>query len=295
MLTRSSNIMALAAGAALIVALLTMPQPGSVDVADSGRDNTNNSNTAWNEIEPEAVTHVESLLTAFAQQMKSQPQSQGHDEKPRPQVDRFTRDRRPSRPGDHKTLQRDQLPKDSRLPSELIDRCMEVAFEVDAELGTQLQALREQKPEQFEQLMRQGEARRLLALAQLKQRDPHLYRIKITELSQEVQIRRVVREYHDAVAREDASRANVLRKQLETLVQMQLVQEITTRGEYIIRLEEELRQLREELEDLCENFQTVLEQRLESQLQQYDTAAAAADDDDVDAADAELAAMPKQP
>lgn len=288
MLTRSSNIMTLAAGAALIVALLTVPQPGSVDVVDSGRISTNNSNTAQSEIEPEAVTHVESLLTAFAQQ----PQSQGHNEKPRPQVDRLTRDRRPSRPGDHKApLQRDQLPRDSRLPSELIDRCMEVAFEVDAELGSQLQLLREQKPEQFEQVMRQGEARRLLALAQLKQRDPHLYRIKITELSQEVQIRRVVREYHDAVAQEDTSRANVLRKQLETLVQMQLVQEITTRGEYIIRLEEELRQLREELEDLCENFQTVLEQRLESQLRQYD--AAAADDDDD--ADAELAVMPKQP
>src|SRR5262245_40392345 len=63
------------------------------------------------------------------------------------------------------------------LPPEVVTRCVEVASDIDADLGSRLAKLRDKDPVALErQLRRSQEGRRLLAMAQLKDREPDLYR-----------------------------------------------------------------------------------------------------------------------
>src|SRR5262245_47973618 len=87
-----------------------------------------------------------------------------------------------------------------RLTPDMITRCIEVAADIDDDMGSRLTKLREKNATEFEHQLRHSPAgRRLLAMAQLKDREPELYRSKISELAQAVQINKVAAELRDAL------------------------------------------------------------------------------------------------
>src|ERR1043165_5519164 len=80
----------------------------------------------------------------------------------------------------------------SRLNSGMISRCLEVANDIDPELASQLAKKRDKNPQEFEQAMQQEQVgRRLWVMVQLKDRDPDLYKVKISHMTQALQINRV--------------------------------------------------------------------------------------------------------
>lgn len=155
------------------------------------------------------------------------------------------------------------------LTPELIEQSVQVAKEIDPALGRAIAQRREQNPRAFEQLLRQGgDGRRLLALAQLRQRDPDLYRFKVGELTQKIQVRRAADELRRAMAENKSSgEIEVLRDRLKTLVQYEMAMSLKTRGEYLCRLEERVKELREEIEHEAKNFNATVEGRIAAMLQ----------------------------
>lgn len=152
-----------------------------------------------------------------------------------------------------------------RITEEIAARCLEVAAEVDAELAQRLLDARKQNPEEFEQQMRAGGfGRRLLALAQLKTHDPLLYRQKISELSQAVQIERIVKQLRASRANPDASQGDIesLEAQLRTLLQIQLAMSIKARGDLLCKFNDRVAELQKELERDASNFQSIIDARM---------------------------------
>jgi hypothetical protein len=146
---------------------------------------------------------------------------------------------------------------------EMIARCLEVANEVDKELGARLAESRQKNPEEFDRSMRVGGfGRRLLALAELKQRDPDLYRAKLGELSQAVEIERTAKKLREA--RRNASQGDIdlYETELRRLLQNQLAMSIKARTELLCRLDERIAELRGEIERDAQNFQGIIDARL---------------------------------
>src|SRR5688572_29238460 len=83
---------------------------------------------------------------------------------------------------------------------ELIDRALEVAREIDPQLGGRLATLHEKNPAAFERVMRHGHVgKNLFAMTHLKQRDPELYQIKLGEMMQTVQVNRAAAQLREAI------------------------------------------------------------------------------------------------
>lgn len=152
-----------------------------------------------------------------------------------------------------------------KITEEIAARCLEVAAEVDAELAQRLLDARKRNPDEFEQQMRAGGfGRRLLALAQLKTHDPLLYRQKISELSQAVQIERTVKQLRAARGKPDASPGEIesLEAQLRTLLQIQLAMSIKARGDLLCKFNDRVAELQKELERDAANFQSIIDARM---------------------------------
>ena len=115
---------------------------------------------------------------------------------------------------------------------------------------------------QCEQALRSS-GQRLVALAELKQRDPQLYEAKLTELQHEVQISKLTAEYRRAVASKDTDRAQAIMQQLRAVLQVQLLMSIKTRGDYICRLEEQIQRAKDELAHDAARFGQMVDERLD--------------------------------
>lgn len=150
------------------------------------------------------------------------------------------------------------------LTSALIDRCLEVAGDIDRDLGAQLLKKRQENPQEFERLIRQAPiGRRLLAMAQLKQRDPELYQVKLSEFSQDIQVKQKAAELRQAVRTGSTDQIEPLKAQLRMLVQLQLLMSIKSRGEYLCRIEEQIQAVRDEIDREASNFHATVEGRLQ--------------------------------
>src|SRR5207253_3453071 len=114
--------------------------------------------------------------------------------------------------------------------------CVEVAREIDHETGERLAMLRQKNPAEFERVMRVA-GRRLMAMAQLKQRDPALYRVKISELSQDMLVKNVASQLRQALRTNDTGQIDSLKIQLHNVLRIQQAMWLKSRGEYVCRLE----------------------------------------------------------
>ena len=138
--------------------------------------------------------------------------------------------------------------------------CLEVARDIDPELGRELMRKHEKNPAEFEQALRSGQVGRgLWSLVQLRQRDPHLYQLKISEMTQSLQINRKAAELHDAMKSSDAGRIDSLKAQLRELLQLQLAMSLKSRGEYLCAIEDQVKKLREEIEHDAKNFHSIID------------------------------------
>jgi len=154
----------------------------------------------------------------------------------------------------------------AHLTAELIDACLAVAQDIDTQLAAQLQQLRQDDPEQFERRLRHS--RRLIALAELWQRDPDLYELKKLELNVDAEVIRLARETRQARREGRTADAEALEKQLQGQVILQLGFSIRAREDYLCRLQELVQQLEAELarEREPESFNRVVRQRMEELL-----------------------------
>lgn len=179
-----------------------------------------------------------------------------------------------------------------RFTEEIAARCLEVAAEVDSELAQRLLDARNRNPAEFEQQLRVGGfGRRLYALAQLKTHDPLLYRQKISELSQAVQIERKSKELRAAKADPDASLGDVhsLEMQLRTLLQIQLAMSIKARGDLLCKFNDRVAELQKELERDASSFQSIVDARMKMLTSESSTAASGDNAADAKPADAKPA------
>ena len=159
------------------------------------------------------------------------------------------------------------------LSSEMIERCMDVAREVDPDLAGRLQRIRRERSEQdFRRAM--SSARHLVGLASLKQQDPKLYDVKIKELKLQAQVDHLLDELIDA--RRTASVATAeIEQQLEALVERQVGYSIIARGFYLIRLKDHVKLLEDELDrDLQRNHRLAVKRRYQELLDRVDAALA---------------------
>ncbi|MHC4219134.1 MAG: hypothetical protein ACYSU7_11840 [Planctomycetota bacterium] len=158
------------------------------------------------------------------------------------------------------------------LSPDLIERCLEVARDVDPALADRLESIRrERPPEEFARALR--EARHLVSLARLKDEDPALYDVKVNELRLDAQVDLVLAELAEA-RRTMSPGAADLEAQLYRLVRQQVGYSLIARGMYLNRLNQQMKALRDQLEhDLAHNQQAV-DRRIKQLLGELDEGAA---------------------
>lgn len=149
------------------------------------------------------------------------------------------------------------------MDQEMMLQCVGVANDIDPELGDQLASKRQKNPEEFSQQLQQDHVgRRLWAMVQLKQRDPDLYKLKISEITQQLHINRVTAQLQQAMLGDDAGKTKALREQLRNLLQIQFAMSLKARAEYLCRIEEQVMALREEIDHDAAHFHQIVEARM---------------------------------
>lgn len=153
-----------------------------------------------------------------------------------------------------------------RLTPEDIQRCLEVAREVDPQLARRLADLRRESPgPAFERAI--AGARYLRALANLKQRDPQLYNVKIMELQTDASIDGLLQEIREARRTASAS-IEGLEARLHGLVRIQVGYSIAARGMALRRLTEHVQKVTNKLAEDSKSFEKTVQRRLRELLEQ---------------------------
>lgn len=160
----------------------------------------------------------------------------------------------------------DGVPMSPRARIDFCERCNEVAYDIDPSLARRLQALREQDPAEFERNMKLF-GRKLFAMAELKQRDPELYSAKLNELRMELSVRQMAHDLREARAAGNRALAEAYESPLRSALGIQLAMSIKARLELVCRLEEQVKQIRAEIEDQASRYNESIEQRFQSLLQ----------------------------
>ena len=159
------------------------------------------------------------------------------------------------------------------LTPEMIEECLEVAREVKPLLASRLERLRRDSTEaQFEQAMRRN-ARHLVGLVRLRERNPGLYDLKMRELQTGEEIQRVTAQLREALDTGSTAHAQ-LEIELHALVQLQASQSIEARGRYLLRIQEHAEALKQQIEDEASNFEQTVEQRFQEVLNQIKSSSA---------------------
>ena len=171
-------------------------------------------------------------------------------------------------------VRRTRLPAlpDATLSTDMIERCMDVAREVDPDLAYRLQRIRNERSEQDFRRAMSG-ARHLVGLASLKQKDPKLYGVKIEELKLQARVDHLVEQLIDARRTASGVIAEI-EQQLEDLVRVQVGLSLVSRGFYLIRLKDHVASLRDELDQAAHpaNRRLELKRRYQELLDRVDAA-----------------------
>jgi len=151
---------------------------------------------------------------------------------------------------------------------ELINQCLEVASSIDPDLGIQLAAKRGKSAEEqaafLKELQHSAVGSRLLAMTQLKSRDPELYRTKISELSSAMQVRRFAVRLREAIQTGSEGQVDAMREQLRGMLRIQLALSIKARADYICKLDERIYAARQQLDHDVQHFQETVEEELQA-------------------------------
>ncbi len=132
------------------------------------------------------------------------------------------------------------------MSQEMVDRVVAVARDVSPELAAQLEKLRTESPEQMSQAMRQN-ARRLMALAVIKERNPGLYAVRVEDARLQLELRKLGDQYRAAVQAGDAAASESIGAQIAAKVRAQVDVDLKARAQELVALDEQMKALREEL------------------------------------------------
>jgi hypothetical protein len=169
--------------------------------------------------------------------------------------------------------------REARSQNDLIQRWLDVANDIDPELGAKLTALSQKSPAAFDRAMRRGNVgRNLNSMALLKQRDPDLYQTKVSLMMQTVQVNRIAAQLREAVRNNSTGQIDTLKAKLKTALEHQLGTEIKDKGDYICRIEEQLERAREDLIREAVNFPHTIEARMAAHMKPRAAEAAELDD-----------------
>jgi len=145
----------------------------------------------------------------------------------------------------------------------MIDRVMEIAKEVDPDLGARLGAMCQEDPEVFKSLIkRQG--RGLGSLLKLREIDPDLFEVKLNELKLDAEILLVSNSIRELGTDEDVTQAQIAT--LRGLVRAKTALSIRVQTLSINRLERHIAALRQKIADTSDRFDEVVEERVEQLL-----------------------------
>jgi hypothetical protein len=129
---------------------------------------------------------------------------------------------------------------------EMQRRVTEVLNDVNPAWATAVEERMAADPEGTRRAFQQG-ARRLMALAVLKQRNPALYELKVSELRKQGEVREVAIAYHEAVAAGDQARATELAARLGQVARESVDLGLKARAEELAALERTVQEFRDEL------------------------------------------------
>lgn len=154
------------------------------------------------------------------------------------------------------------------ITPELIERVIDVAREVDEVTAQRLRTLcDEYSPAEVERFLR-TEGRRLVALADLKSRDPELYDVKIRELQSEAHIAFLASQIATARLAGDETRLAALRDEMLGSMRLHVAMSLAARRVYLKRLEEHVEALKIEFERDTMNFEQTVERRIAEVIEQ---------------------------
>ena len=135
---------------------------------------------------------------------------------------------------------------DGPMPQEMVDRVIAVARDVSPERAKQLEEKRNVAPDDMSQAMRQS-ARRLVALAVLKDRNPGLYAIRVEDVRLQLELRTLGEAYRAAQTAGDAAKAKALDTQIAAKVKAQVDVDLKARAQELVALDEQMQKMREDL------------------------------------------------
>lgn len=135
---------------------------------------------------------------------------------------------------------------DGPMPAEMMDRVIAVARDVSPDLARQLEERRSQAPEAMSQAMRQS-ARRLMALAVVKDRNPALYAVRVEDLRLQLELRDLGEAFRATSAAGDSDRAIAIAAQIAAKARAQVDVDLKARAQELLALDEQMKAMREEL------------------------------------------------
>jgi len=154
--------------------------------------------------------------------------------------------------------------RNRQIPANMVEHILEVAQEIDPELAVQLSVMCEQDPEAFDKIVRR-QGRRLGSLVRLRENDPELFEVKVTELKTDAEIYHVAELLRGQDVEDPNTKAQIM--ELEGLVRVKIAISIRAQSLYIERLERHLAALRTRLEDTSLRFDEIVDARLNQLLQ----------------------------
>jgi hypothetical protein len=169
----------------------------------------------------------------------------------------------------HEIIEQLTTRSEQPITAELIDQTLAVAYEIDPEIGNRLKAMCGDDPAEFERVLRTS-GRRLVGLAELRDRAPELYDMKRREWRQEVLIDRTVRELAEARMEDDSLRVRMLENELRSHISIQVAMQIAVHGEYLRRLKEQMEALERDIDQQARRFEQTVEQRYRAVLDQLE-------------------------
>jgi hypothetical protein len=107
------------------------------------------------------------------------------------------------------------------MAAEMAERVIAVARDVSPELAAEIEKVRAEIPDRMSQSVRMN-ARRLMGLAVLKDRNPGLYAIRVEELRLQLDLRDLGERWRAATAAKDEANAAALAAQIETKARAQV-------------------------------------------------------------------------
>jgi hypothetical protein len=125
-------------------------------------------------------------------------------------------------------------------------RVMEVLRDVNPPWATAVEERMAADPEGTRRVLQQG-ARRLMALAVLKERNPALYELKVAELRKQAEVREIAIAFHAAREAGDEARTAELAAQLDEAARASVELGLRARAEELAALERTVEEFRAEL------------------------------------------------